>query len=245
MSRYRRAPLQTATAEFRFRPGEPWDMTIPGLLYERLRGLYPTKRHGRRVELQTRMVDGQIVPLVRDQVGELQFLAPDGLSGLKVDAEQLAFQRAGPYPGWSVLRAEILEVISAYVEIAGPAGFEQLRLHFVNRIGLDRATPQFDVSRLLTVWPRVPQNLASTFGKFLVKIDLPEPALQGHLVLTTGIAESTPQDTNIGLVLDLDFLSAEAQSLEALDGWLEAAHGRIAEAFELCITDEARVLFQG
>ena len=244
MPQYRQAPLQSVTAEFRFRPGEPWDMTIPGLLYERLRAVYPQKRHGRRVELQTRVVDGQIVPLVRDQMGELQFLAPDGHSGLKLDVDQMAYQRAGLYQGWQRLRREILGVVGAYVEIAGPAGFEQMRLHFVNRISLDKGTQQVDVSRLLTVWPRVPANLAITFGKFLVKIDLPEPELHGHLVLTIGIAETTPQDTSIGLVLDLDFLSIEGQPLEALEAWLDGAHRRIAGAFEMCITDEARTLFQ-
>jgi uncharacterized protein (TIGR04255 family) len=245
MPTYPRAPLQTATAEFRFRPGEPWDLTVPGLLYERVRASYPQKRHGRRLELQTRLVDGQIVPLVRDQAGELQFLAPDGLSGLKIDVDQLAFQRVGPYPGWEVLRSEVLDVVRSYVEIAGPAGFEQMRLHYLNRIRLDPAPQQVDVSRLVGVWPRVPSNLASTFGKFLVKIDLPEPALHGHLVLTTGIADPTPAEPGVGLLLDLDLLSSQALALEDLEDWLEGAHRRIVEAFELCITDEARKLFQG
>src|SRR5207253_2590496 len=111
MTHYPNPPLHTVTAEFRFRPGEVWDMTIPGLLYENLRGTYPQKRTGRRVEVQTRMVDGQIVPVVKDGVGDLQFLTPDGQSGLKVEPESLAFQRVGIYPGWAALSKEIGSVL--------------------------------------------------------------------------------------------------------------------------------------
>lgn len=246
MPPYARAPLHEVTAEFRFRAGEPWDLTIPGLLYERLRGIYPQKRHGRRVELQTRIVEGQVVPLVRDGAGEVQFLAPDGQSGIKLEVDQLIYQRVGPYPGWPALRQDIDRVLESYLEIAGPAAYEQLRLHFVNRIALSRAAGNVDVSRWLTVWPRVPTKLASTFGRFLVKIDLPAPELRGHLVLTTGIAETATADNSIGLILDLDFLSVDPPvPLDAQGGWLEVAHRRISEAFEMCITDEARLVFQG
>jgi uncharacterized protein (TIGR04255 family) len=106
--------------------------------------------------VQTRLVEGQVVPLVRDQAGELQFLAPDGQSGVKVDVNQLAFQRVGAYPGWNQVREQILGVLRSYVEIAGPESFEALRLHFVNRIAMEAGQKNVDISRTLTVWPRSP-----------------------------------------------------------------------------------------
>jgi uncharacterized protein (TIGR04255 family) len=243
---YKHPPLREITSEFRFRPGEPWDPTIPGLLYEQLRGSFPNKRQGRRVEVQTRVVDGQLVPLVRDQSGDVQFISEDGLAGVRVDVDQLAYQRLRPYPGWPEATRQIRLALQSYIEIAGPSAFEQLRLRFVNRIELDRSSPSLDISRWLTIGPRVPAGLASSFGGFLVKVDVPAPQRRGHLVLSSGIAESTPGEPSVGLVLELDFLSSDPPlGLDDADGWLEGAHGRILDAFELCITDEARQVFQG
>jgi uncharacterized protein (TIGR04255 family) len=245
MNRYIRPPLHESSAELRFRPGEPWDPTIPGLLYEQLRGTWPQKRQARRLEVQTRVVDGQLVPLVRDQSGEIQFISPDGLSGVRLDVNMLGYQRVGTYPGWSRMREEMRRALEGYTEIAGPSAFEQLRLRFVNRIELASPSPQFDISRILNVWPRVPPKLAGSFGRFLVKLDLPEPELRGHLVLTTGIAEGQPEGAGLALLLELDFLSIQPPvPLEAAEHWLDAAHGRLVEAFEAAITDEARARFE-
>jgi uncharacterized protein (TIGR04255 family) len=243
---YKHPPLRELTAEFRFRPGEPWDPTIPGLLYEQLRGSYPNKRQGRRVEVQTRVVDGQLVPLVRGQSGDLQFISEDGLAGVRIDVDQLAYQRLRPYPGWPEAADRIRRALQSYIEIAGPVAFEQLRLRFVNRIDLDRSSPSLDVAQWLTIGPKVPAGLASSFGGFLVKVDMPEPQRRGHLVISTGIAESSQGETSVGLVLELDFLSSDPPlGLDDADAWLDGAHGRILDAFELCITDEARRAFQG
>ncbi|MFZ2615490.1 MAG: TIGR04255 family protein, partial [Anaerolineae bacterium] len=42
--KYGNPPIVEVVAEFRFVPAEPWDLTVPGLVYDRLRGQFPRKR---------------------------------------------------------------------------------------------------------------------------------------------------------------------------------------------------------
>lgn len=48
--RYRNSPLIEAGCEFRFAPGEPWDLAIPGLLYEKFREKFPKRRQANAFE---------------------------------------------------------------------------------------------------------------------------------------------------------------------------------------------------
>lgn len=38
--RYKKAPVIEVLCEFRFKPGSSWDLTVPGLVYERIRVHY-------------------------------------------------------------------------------------------------------------------------------------------------------------------------------------------------------------
>ena len=53
---YANAPLLEAICELRFVPGAPWDWTIPGVLYERVKGEFPSKRTRGSVQVGVEIV---------------------------------------------------------------------------------------------------------------------------------------------------------------------------------------------
>jgi len=49
--KYRHPPIIEALCEFRFEPGPPWDLAIPGLVYEKVKEEFPTRRQAKAFEV--------------------------------------------------------------------------------------------------------------------------------------------------------------------------------------------------
>lgn len=45
--KYKHPPIVEALCEFQFIPSQPWDITIPGLLYDRINSEFPVKQQKR------------------------------------------------------------------------------------------------------------------------------------------------------------------------------------------------------
>ena len=58
--RYKNPPIEEALVEFRFAPGQEWDLTIPGKLHEKVKDSYPGKpRQQKLLQAAVQAVQGQ------------------------------------------------------------------------------------------------------------------------------------------------------------------------------------------
>jgi uncharacterized protein (TIGR04255 family) len=233
-NRYRNPPLVEAICEFQFK-ADSWDWTVPGLLYQELSADYPNKRENLSVQL-VQSAENEIKPT---PTRRLHFVRADEGAFVEVGENIVAIHHLAPYAGWEQFKPMIASAFEKYAAIAAPVGLTRIGLRYVNHLKFPGDV--VDLTERMNFGPRIPTGLPRQMKALFVRVELIYPEDKGLLLLSTG---SPP---NGGVVLDLDFVTLEPESLvlgECLD-WVEVAHTRIEEAFEASVRDSARETFGG
>ena len=243
--RYRQPPLVEVLCEFRFGQDEPWDWTIPGLVYGQIRNDFPNRREERGIAVRVTPDTGQIESL--PGLSKMIFASNDNLSLVQVAPHFLAMNRLKPYPGWRVFKPTVLKVLRTYLEIAAPSRLERIGVRYINR--MEFTEQEFELEKFFNVYPKLP--VSRPLKGFLTRNELTYEEDHAILVLTMGTAanplnssgESTDRSP-AAVMLDLDFMIDPLfVKLTHAEDALELAHQRIGEVFESCITDKARSSF--
>ena len=74
--RYQKPPLIEALCEFQF-TGEEWDWTIPGLIYQEIKGEYPKKKQANIVQFEVQAQADEVSQRVRGGGARMQFFSAD------------------------------------------------------------------------------------------------------------------------------------------------------------------------
>lgn len=232
-NRYRNPPLVEAICEFQFK-AESWDWTVPGLLYQEFGEEYPNKKEN--LTLQLVQSGNEIKPTPSKR---LHFVRTDERAFIEVGENVLAAHHLAPYAGWEQFKPMIASVFEKYSAIAAPNGLSRIGLRYVNRLQFHEDV--VDLPEQMNFGPRIPKSLPREIKALFVRVELLYPVDKGLLLLSTGSAP------NGGIVLDLDFVTSDPESVPLSDaiGWVETAHTRIEEAFEASIRDSARTTFGG
>lgn len=244
MSRkYSNPPLVEALCEFQFIPSQPWDITIPGLLYEKIKGVFPEKQQQMGFELGIQAKEGG---MTEHKIGlappRMQFFRANKTALVQVGPDLLTINHLKPYPTWESFKPLILNNLGIYQEVAKPKGFKRIGLRYINRIEFDRGP--IELSDYFNYYLFIPKGLPQIHDVFNVRIEIPYEDGREHLLLT--LASMVPEKQGIlTLLLDLDYIMtiSESVSLEQTAVWLEKAHTIVETAFEACITDKCRILF--
>ncbi len=243
MSRvYRKPPLIEALCEFQF-VEEGWDWTIPGLIYQELKDRFPQKRQAQVVEFEVQAEPPQFSQRVKGGPSRMQFLRSDESALIQVGPNLLVVNHLPPYPHWGEFKALIFDALSIYQRVARPTGFRRIGLRYINLIEIPETT--FDYSTYFNLGPNLPDKIAAPYGTILMRVGLQHETEQGQLLLTFANTPNNDAPTS-AFILDLDFVTTAAGelTLETARDWVEGAHGHIETAFEACMTDGLRDLFQ-
>jgi uncharacterized protein (TIGR04255 family) len=242
--RYSNPPILEVVCEVRFNETEPWDWTIPGLMYERVSGAFPVKRQEPVLQVAINTTqEGQTIQ--SGPVAKMQFLRQDGSALIQVQPNILAVTHLRPYPEWPQFRALVLEQLATYAEVSGQRDVARLGLRYINRIQIP--TVKFELEDYFATVPTVGAGIPDLFQSFLMRVDiLHEEPPRMTLRLTLG---SLPLEApNIApILLDLDAFTVEGDipGIDAVPAWLNLAHDRIEAAFDKSFTDRAhRELFE-
>ncbi|MBM4429230.1 MAG: TIGR04255 family protein [Chloroflexi bacterium] len=237
---YRNAPIIEAFVEFQF-VSEQWDWTVPGLMYEKLQKSFPKKRQQNVLEVAMQAQAAQIAQRVTGGIARMQFVRDDDKALIQVGPDLLAVNYLRPYPDWPTFRGQILEALSMYREIAAPTGLKRMGLRYINRVEIPE--PRVELEQYFRIFPTIP--MTEDMSAFLMRVEVRFEAVNGLLVMTMGSTPSGHPERTL-FILDLDFFTVHADrlALESASDWIEAAHTQIEHAFESCITDKARALFQ-
>lgn len=243
MSRiYRKPPLIEALCEFQFAE-EGWDWTIPGLIYQELKERFPQKRNAPVVEFEVQAKPLELSQRMKGGQGRMQFLRADESALVQVGPNLLAVNHMPPYPHWGEFKKLIIDALAVYQRVAQPKGFRRIGLRYINRIEVPEAT--FDLPTYFNLGPHLPDATSAPYSMILLRVGLQQETEQEQLLLTFASAPAE-QDSTSAFILDLDFVSTEAGELniDTARDWVERAHGRIETAFEACLTDRLRGIFE-
>ena len=239
--KYSNPPIVEALCEFQFVPSQPWDMTIPGLLYEKIGGEFPVKQQQMGFGIGLQPKEGGIEQRV-EMSQRMQFLRSNKTSLVQVGPDLLTINHLKPYPTWEIFKLLILENLDTYQTVAKPKGFRRIGLRYINRIEFDRET--IKLSDYFNYYPFIPGGLPQARDTFNIRVEIPYEEGRDRLLLT--FASMIPEQPGVlSLLLDLDYVMVmpERIPIGQTPDWTEKAHITVENAFEACITDKCRSLF--
>ncbi len=235
---YRNPPIIEAVCEFRFEPSQPWDWTVIGLVYDRIKDEFPEKRQRNDIQLAIHAQGAEIT-----QQFQMQFWRKDNKALVQVGVDLLTVNLLKPYPNWQTFKDLIVRMLTIYKDITCPKGFRRIGLRYINRI--DPPEEKVKIEDYLSTYPIVPSDMPQTYAHWFQRIVIPFERSNGLLVLHAGSIHDEQQQ-RLAFLLDLDFgtLKGEKVPLDQAMDWLEQAHTMVEQVFESCITDKARMLFE-
>lgn len=241
--KYSNPPIEEALCEFQFVPSQPWDITIPGLFYDRIKEEFPEKQQQMGFGLSFQPKEGGIAEhKIELAPPRMQFFRTNKSALVQVGPNLLTINHLRPYPSWENFKPLILDSLMKYQEITKPKGLKRIGLRYINKIEFNKGP--IELSDYFNYYPFIPQKLPQIHSAFNVRIEIPYEGGRDHLLLA--LASMVPEKPDVlSLLLDIDYIMAKSEGIslnETLD-WIENAHTAIENAFEACITDRCRNLF--
>lgn len=238
---YHNPPLVEALCEFHFDESRPWDVTVFGHYYDRIRDEFPEKRQQPQLAMSLQRHEGGVRGEFRDSGVRMQFLRSDRKAMVQLAAHLLVVNQLPPYRSWQTFKALILAQLSNYLEIAPQQTVRQVGLRYINRF--EFAAEGFSVARYFGFSDFLPARFREATVPFLLRVEMPQ-GQQDRLVLTMGTIEIDQPD-RVAILLDLDHQSSTSDGFEkvTLEETLERAHQRVEDAFESFLTDDLRRQF--
>ena len=245
MRKYVNPPIVEAICDFHFIPGQPWDATILGLVYDRIKDNFPERFQlpGAMVNVSFGNQPTQPIP----DLGRMQFRRRDGSALVQLGQDNLTVNHLKPYSGWPYYRDMISETFSAYQAVALPHGLNRISLRYINRIDIPSSIVMeknsIQIEEYLLAQPNVPDTVPQMFSDWAQRVVIPFDTTQMTLVLQSGTVQGSPAFP-VSLLLDLTMSpTLQSASLDDVLLWLEQAHMSIETVFEECLGPKARDLF--
>lgn len=239
--KYKNPSIIEVVCELQFSPDSPWDATIPGLIYERVRQTFPKKMQETVLTVHVPAGNTPVVlgmPQLQPEE-RLRFVQPDERAFVQLGRHLLAINQLAPYPSWERYLPLIEQIFNSYQSVAEPTGIHRIGLRYINRIPIRKR--DFQASDYFTLYPQISSELPSTYGGFLTQVLFPYEQERDVLKIEV-IAGADEMQQGSVIFLDLDYFLARPGAVspdEALD-WVINAHTNVEHAFESCITEQLR-----
>lgn len=232
-------PIIEALCEFHFEPAQSWDITIPGIFYERIKDKFPIKEQ--RVGLGvTISPEKGVVQQKVDLQHRIRFWSNDRSSVIQVGPNLLAINQLRPYRNWEAYKPIILDNLGIYIEIVKPKAFKRIVLRYINHIILKNH--EITLNEYFNFCPLIPPELPQTVGSFNVKVEFPIdkfPEILSLNFMSAPIIDSRPvEGAEFRLELNYILRQGELLSFEEADGWIEKGKRILNNAFKACITEK-------
>ena len=142
--------------------------------------------------------------------------------------------------GWAEFRPRICRALSSYWNVVQPAGMMRISLRYLNKIALP--APTVSIQDFLTCAIANSSQLPNVVTNFISRTDFRYP---DGVVLALSQGSIPTPDFQPAFLLDLDVIHtfARPSGLDLVAASLDDLRERERRAFEACITDQARELF--
>jgi uncharacterized protein (TIGR04255 family) len=231
-----------ALCQLRFDNSFPWDPTVPGMLYERLSGEYPKKTRRIFQEVKVNQDEKGIRQDLHITEGS-HFLSDDEKDTILIAPWLIAVSRLAPYSSWEKFKPKIVNAIDKLCDVT--AALPELKkavLQYINHIKIPEE--KFPLENYFNFRPFIGENLPQTIGSFFLGCIFPLKENSQLRIELVPIPNETPGHSIFALKLACESLQSHLFSQEEILQWIEDAHTYILEAFEGCVTDSLRTIFE-
>lgn len=239
---YENPPIEEAVCQVTFAAPIPWNVAIPGLVFERLRDKYPSDPEGQR-QLQAALQPGDSGASFAVESGQERYVYRDSVGARLVilGQDNLSVNCLRPYEGWPSLRDRLEHAISRVSDVVALPPVRRVENRYLNRIVLPG--PPFNTDDYFTAEVRTANQGRASFRRFVNQV---ESVLDdGITVVVSTLATLAGDGEGSPFLLDLNIYREDLQ-LTAPEEILATADAlKVIEnaEFESWITDETRRLF--
>ncbi len=238
---YRKPPIVEKVCQFLLTPDTPWDVTIPGQIYDEVKQEFTKKEAGviRRVRIPT----PKGAPEVESTDG-IRFFTDDKKKLIQLMPRNLAINCLKPCPTWDEFELMIENVYDILTNATKFERFQAIKLIYVNKIEIPISSARkANIDDYFNFRPFLGQNLPKDMLAFVVGCLLPFNDDICDVNLTSLMQEKPEQGE---FSLKLDYYPAKPGAIAVTDAveWLEKAHENIVTTFEGCITEPLREIFE-
>jgi uncharacterized protein (TIGR04255 family) len=240
--KYNNPPIKEAICEFNFSPETIWDITIPGIFFEKVNNKYPIKNQRKIQEIGMHQDGhGELYQKITTS-DRILFYSDDNYYLIQMGPRFLAIHRMNPYNGWLKFKPQIEFAIKTLHEIIKKCECQSIGLKYINSIELPA---DIELERYFDFYPYRGQNIMGKMENFIAGnvLSFNEGRDIAKVVLTNEIPNIPDK---ISILLDLNYYLDKPQtfSIESILQWIEEAHEKIEAIFEACIKDSLRERFQ-
>lgn len=151
------------------------------------------------------------------------------------------------WPGFPVLLEEAIPFCQEYINLFGPLHVRPV-LHYRDNITIPFLEEQIQPKDYFKIYPEVPEDRFGNMVDFSLSLILQDICKNGvtRFSVKTQLIASAESNSKLPFVLDWEVQSTKVFTCENLNdcnGWLISAHEGINKAFESCLTDKCRLLF--
>ena len=247
---YKNPPIEEALCEFRFEPGQEWDLTIPGRLHVQLSKDYSGKPQQQKfVDVSLDAQKGKPPKLSYGEgVAKVQLLTEDGKRIVAVGQDVLSIHMLRPYQdphqtdsGWGEFQQRIEQALDVYWDEVQPKGVLWVSIRYINKIVIPEEAVEVD-NYLNCALPDV-KGLPDLQNSFLSRAGYVYG--DGVQLVLAQRSIDTPPPNQVEFLLDLDVIWANTEPVGKDEALAKASdlRNRERDAFEAVITDKARELF--
>jgi uncharacterized protein (TIGR04255 family) len=132
---------------------------------------------------------------------------------------------------------------NAYQEVAKPKAIHRIALRYINRI--EFASNRIRLEDYFEFRPFTGQKILQDLSAFTLNIQLPREEARDILsIQLASIDSGSPNSVAMMLDLTYTWTKLEDTKVDSFIEWLATAHNHIENAFEACISDQLRNLFE-
>ncbi len=239
---YRNPPILEVVCEFRLPLNTQWDLTVPGLIFEKIKDKFPEREQRNIHEIEMKQGPQGMRQELRVSERVVLFNRKRNIF-VQIGEHLMTVNCLKPYPGWKNFQPNIEVAFRALLDVVDVYKLQRIGLRFINHIEIKKIPVQLEEYFNLRPYmgPDLPQNVAHFLVGCLFLFENKRDACR--IQLTPVPAEQAEWSA---FRLDLDYYLQEPGAVSAKDAlnWVEGAHEQVEKLFEGCITDNLRKLFQ-
>lgn len=242
---YAKPPVVEAIARLHWDEPFAWNVTTPGLIFERVRHEYPLEPQFQNV-MQADFAEpaGQDGPPnfhVTTGPQKIIFSNSDRTQLLIVGPNDVSTHSLAPYEGWESLERRLRVAVEMLGDFVRATGLSQVGIRYINRVEIPSSG--YDFTDYMTIGFSMPEAWPGRITAFLDRAEYAYPDERSRIAFTWASTESEVGAS--AFIIDLDLLATVNEDERRAGGWglLAELKARETAAFESLIQDKLREMF--
>lgn len=241
-SPYKNPPVIEAVCEIRFSPQTPLDITIPGILYVKLREHFPEKQQRivKKLQITPGRTRGSSDKVETHSTTQVRFLSGDKNISIQFGENSISVSHLAPYTTWENYKHQISKLCDA-LEGEGSYDIERVGLRYINAITIPESG--INLEDYFNYRPHSGPPLPTAIENFSLTTSWMHNEKRDMCRAKLEMRERTAEQ--LKFVFDIDYFLLVPKSI-AFDGimeWVENAHEKVQNIFENSITDKTKKLW--